>query len=97
MKYILTAALVIGLFANASAQQPLVKVVRAVRTHPVENETNLHVILDKLQAETENTVVFPLMQMTKAAFTKVQALKHTKHERIRTNNNPKRVVNPNRA
>lgn len=98
MKYIFTAALALGLFATASAQQgPHVTVVRSVRSMNINNDSNMQIILDKLQQETENTIVYPLIRMTNMAFAKAQTIKKQhKHSRIRTNNT-KRVVNPNRA
>ena len=96
MKYILTAALAIGFFATASAQQNhQVKVIRTA--NPVIPESgNTQVILDKLQHESENTVVYPLVRMTQKAVAKAQSIKHAKQERIRTNNG-KRVVKSSRA
>jgi len=99
MKYILILALALGFLANASAQQgPSVKVIRAA--YKPNTESNMQMLLDKLQFETENTVVYPLVRMTNNAFAKAKSMKHHKHvkrERIRTNNSPKRVMNPNRA
>ena len=96
MKYILSAALLLSVMASANAQHQ-VKVVRAAYV-PANETSNMQMVLDRLQQESQNTVVYPLVAMTKAALTRVQDLKKTKKERIRTNNGkPKRTVNPNRA
>src|SRR5689334_5358058 len=95
MKYILTAAFALVLFASASAQQgPQVSVVRTVKTSYIasnNNDTsNMQAILDKLQQESENTVIYPLLHWTKQALVKAQSINNRhKFGRIRTNNSKK--------
>jgi hypothetical protein len=115
MKYVLTALFAAALLSNTSAQTPDVRVsvVRTVRTasiEPVSADTNTNtttqVILDKLQQESENSVLYPLVRMSQLAIEKVEGLKdrarverkaERKQGRIRTNNTKQRTVNPNRA
>ena len=107
MKYVLTIALAAVFFANASAQNPElgVSIVRASRVTNVQptgiSETDrMQAVLDRLQAETQNTVIHPLLRVSQLAKAKLDSLnqkqKKQKRERIRTNNT-KRSVNPNRA
>ena len=98
MKYLFTAALALACFATALAQQaPALKVVRAVRTATGNHTSHLQTVMDKLQQESEKTVVYPLVRMTNLALAKVESLKkEMKRTRIRSHNS-KRVANPNRA
>jgi hypothetical protein len=97
MKYILTTALVLTVLA-ANAQYSQVKVIRTAYAPNVNEASNMQIVLDKLQQESQNTVVYPLVAMTKAALSKAQSIRKQSKERIRSHNNkPKRAVNPNRA
>ena len=98
MKYILTtAAIALCIGASAQGRVRLVHTAQAVNvsttaaaaTHPY---TAFDAVLDRLQAESESTVVYPLLTMTKKALAKAQALPHRpKHARKH------RTIGPNRA
>ena len=108
MKYVFTIALAAVFFTNASAQNPELQVslVRLTQTTNVQptgatgTTDQMQAVLDRLQAETENTVIYPLVRMSQLTKAKLDSLnkkqKNEKRERIRTNNT-KRTVNPNRA
>lgn len=109
MKYVLAliAAATIGNSASAQNSYKL-QLVRAVHTssiQPVEDNdaSQMQAVLDRLQIESQNTVIYPLVHMTQLAVNKIEGLKkqaklEKKEARIRTNNNgKKKPANPNRA
>lgn len=109
MKYVLALIAAATIGNTASAQNNYkIQLVRAVHTaaiQPVEDNdaSQVQAVLDRLQMESQNTVIYPLVHMTQLAVQKIEGLKkqaklEKKQARIRTNNNgKKKPANPNRA